>query len=160
MLTASEAAKFRERPAEMAAFFAAVRKAGGDVPLRVTSGDRTRADTLRIQGAAIGGCHERGMAMDVVPLTDDREAWVRRINAAIDSGQLRVGEFFWYPFDGHAHLTLPPCGGNNERLVKVGAETPFTSLVAWLSRGGAVASSVPLILGLVFALILFLGGGE
>lgn len=138
---------------EMGPFLEQVRAAGGGIPLRITSGDRTPSDSVRVGGVA-GGCHEQGMAADVVPLTDDRDAWASRISAAIDNGSVRVGEFIWYPFDGHAHITLCPCGGTNERLVKTGAETGFTSLVAWLSLGGRARS--PAVVAVLLILVILL----
>lgn len=129
----------------------AVRTAGGNVPIRWTSGDRTPSDTVRVGGVA-GGCHERNMAGDGVPLTDDRDAWIRRVQAAVANGSLKVGELIWYPFDNHFHVSLPRCGGANELLVKEGPETAFTSLVAFLSRGSAAVMFLPLL----FALLIFL----
>lgn len=151
--TDGELCVFRARPAEMGQFLEAVRLAGGGVPLRVTSGDRTPTDSVRVGGVS-GGCHERGMAFDAVPLTSDRGAWIARVTAEVKAGRLQVGELIWYPDDGHVHVTLPECGGRNELLVKRGGESTFTSLVAWLSTGGTL-SLVPFLLA--FLVLIFLG---
>ena len=153
--TDRELSVFRARPAEMGRLLEAVRLAGGGVPIKVTDGDRTRADTLAsTSGAVVGGCHERGMAFDAVPLTSDRGAWIARVTAEVEAGRLQVGELVWYPDDGHVHVTLPGCGGRNELLVKQGGESTFTSLVAWLSTGGTL-SLVPFLLA--FLVLVFLG---
>lgn len=129
-----------------------IRTAGGGVPLRVTSLYRSFNANLAAQGAK-RSCHLDARGIDFVPLTKDKDGWARKVFAAIQSGAFHVGEGYYYPFDGHMHVTLPGCGGNNELLVKPGAESPFIALAAWLGTTKNTAILVLLVTAGLFATV-------
>jgi len=73
------------------------------VPLRVTSGYRSREHNAAINGSATSQ-HCLGLAADVVPVGMPAEVAMERIAAAVKSGALTVDQGIVYP-GGFLHLS-------------------------------------------------------
>jgi len=142
-----------------------VARARGGVPLRVTSGYRSRAYNAAVGGSSTSQ-HLTGSAADFVPVGVSLAEWANRVAPSLDPASF--GQLILYPWtQGHAHLSLPnrASGRRGELLVEVGrndyaAWTPGRPFPAWGSAGNIVqseregAAQVDLLLFMLIAAIV------
>jgi Peptidase M15 len=81
-----------------------VRQAGGNLPLRITSGYRTPTDNAAV-GGVNGSDHTQARAADVAPSSGDVVNYAAAVLANMGHGVF--GQFIVYPNDGHIHVSLP-----------------------------------------------------
>lgn len=140
---ANAPASARANLAKLATLLEAARSAGGDVPLKVTSGYRSPG-----LNAAVGGSgssqHLTGSAADFVPVGRLAEPLFRQWADATFATLPRsaYGQAILYPWTtGHVHLSLPnrASGKTGELLVEVGKNryVPWTPGTAFPRYGNA-----------------------
>lgn len=88
----------------------------GGVPVKITSGFRSREVNARIKGASNSSAHTSASAVDIVVDGMTSEA----LAAAWLALGLPFGELLWYSSDAHVHVTLPGVGGDGEVGHKIG----------------------------------------
>lgn len=105
------------------------------VPLRVTSGYRTRAHNAAIGGAATSQ-HCLGLAADVVPVGMSAEVAMQRIASAVRDGKLTLDQAICYAGGGFVHLSWS-ASPRNMLLQSMAARGSHGPYVKWVATGGA-----------------------
>lgn len=118
--------------AALATLLESARSAGGDFPLRITSGYRNASGNAAAGGVS-GSQHLTASAADFAVEGEDGVTWAEE---ALVNGLPAFGQLILYPWsDGHVHLSLPG-GHHNQVLVEVGtnqyaAWNPGDTLPPW-----------------------------
>lgn len=104
------------------------------VPLRVTSGYRTRAHNEAIGGAPTSQ-HCLGLAADVVPVGMSAETAMMRIASAVRDGKLTLDQAICYAGGGFVHLSWSG-KPRNMLLQSMAARGSHGPYVRWVATGG------------------------
>jgi hypothetical protein len=138
-----------------------VRKAAAIVgaPVIVTSGYRTPEKNSAVDGVS-NSQHLDGTAADVIFEGVPLATVAKRLNAAIQRGELEAGQVIYYPAEvdqgnrGHVHLSLPTRTSRNVQLIHTATSYLRLSAENWPAFGVvAVSAGAVILLGLALWLL-------